>query len=76
MTRVAEYYRGTDQVVLAKGRIGGLRLIATDGPFVTGAGAEVSGPTVALVLAMTGRGSCCDDLTGDGVPILRERCRR
>src|SRR6476469_194657 len=76
VTRVAEYYRGTDQVVLAKGRIGGLRLIATDGPFVTGAGAEVSGPTVALVMAMTGRGSCCDDLTGAGVPILRERCGR
>ncbi|MFY1673608.1 maleylpyruvate isomerase family mycothiol-dependent enzyme [Plantactinospora sp. WMMB334] len=74
VTRVAEYYRGSDLVVLAKGRIGGLRLAATDGPFATGAGPMVSGRTVALVMAMTGRASHCDELTGDGVPVLRDRC--
>ncbi|MFI6874061.1 maleylpyruvate isomerase family mycothiol-dependent enzyme [Streptomyces sp. NPDC050400] len=73
VTRVAEYYRGSDLVVLAKGRIGGLRLVATDGPFTTGSGALVSGTTLALVMAMTGRTALCDDLEGDGVELLRAR---
>lgn len=73
LTRVAEYYRSTDQVVLAKGRIGGLRLAATDGPFTTGTGALVTGPTLALIMAMTGRTPFCDDLTGAGVATLRDR---
>jgi uncharacterized protein (TIGR03083 family) len=74
LTRLAHYYRGSDQVVVAKGRIGGLRLAAVDGPFATGAGPLVTGPTLALTMAMTGRGAYCDDLDGDGVAILRERC--
>jgi uncharacterized protein (TIGR03083 family) len=74
LTRVAHYYRGTDQVVVAKGRIGGLRLAATDGPFATGAGPLVSGPTLALTMAMTGRAAYCDELHGDGVETLRGRC--
>lgn len=74
VTRVAEYYRGSDLVVLAKGRIGGLRLVATDGPFRTGSGALVSGSTSALAMAMTGRTAYLDDLEGDGVELLRERC--
>lgn len=75
VTTVAEYYRGTDQVVLAKGRIGGLRLTAVDGPFATGPedGAEVRGTTIALIMAMTGRKAFCDDLEGAGVAVLRER---
>ncbi|SCL25820.1 TIGR03083 family protein [Micromonospora pallida] len=71
--RVAEYYRKTDQVVVAKGRIGGLRLVATDGPFACGTGPLVSGTTLALTMAMTGRDTYCDELSGDGVSILRER---
>lgn len=76
VTRVAEYYHGTDLVVPAKGRIGGLRLVANDGPFTTGSGPLVFGSTVALVMAMTGRAAYCDDLEGDGVDLLRERCRQ
>ncbi|WP_439650301.1 maleylpyruvate isomerase family mycothiol-dependent enzyme [Glycomyces amatae] len=71
---LAEYYRGSDFVVVAKRRVADLRLAATDGPFTAGEGPLVSGPTLALIMAMTGRGACCDDLSGDGVPILRERC--
>lgn len=71
---LAEYYRGSDLVVVAKRRVADLRLAATDGPFAAGEGPLVSGPTLALIMAMTGRGACCDDLSGDGVPILRERC--
>jgi uncharacterized protein (TIGR03083 family) len=74
LTRVAEYYQGSDQVVLAKGRIGGLRLAATDGPFAVGAGPLVSGTTLALTMVMTGRPAYCDDLDGDGVATLRDRC--
>lgn len=73
ITRVARYYQGSNQVVLAKGRIGGLRLVAADGPFTTGSGPLVSGTTVALIMAMTGRSTCCDELEGDGVAILRDR---
>ncbi|MET9354085.1 maleylpyruvate isomerase family mycothiol-dependent enzyme [Streptomyces sp. NPDC006617] len=75
VTRVAEYYRGSDLVVVAKKRVEGLRLAADDGPFTTGSGPDVSGPTVALVMAMTGREAYCDDLEGDGVELLRGRCR-
>ncbi|MEV0647262.1 maleylpyruvate isomerase family mycothiol-dependent enzyme [Phytomonospora sp. NPDC050363] len=75
VTAVAEYYAGTDQVVLAKGRIGGLRLEAVDGPFRAGdeGGAVVSGRTIALVMAMTGRMAYCEELGGDGVGVLRDR---
>ncbi|MBD0838293.1 MULTISPECIES: maleylpyruvate isomerase family mycothiol-dependent enzyme [unclassified Streptomyces] len=74
LTQVAEYYRSTDLVVVAKGRIGGLELVADDGPFTTGSGLLVSGPTLALTMAMTGRATYCDDLEGDGVELLRSRC--
>ncbi|GAA3114604.1 uncharacterized protein (TIGR03083 family) [Kribbella aluminosa] len=74
VTAVAEYYRGSDQVVLAKGRIRGLRLVATDGPFAVGSGALVSGTSLALTMAMTGRRTYCDELEGDGAATLRDRC--
>jgi uncharacterized protein (TIGR03083 family) len=74
ITRVAAYYSGSDQVVLAKGRIAGLRLAANDGPFAAGSGPLVTGATTALTMAMTGRAAYCDDLEGDGVATLRERC--
>ncbi|MDT0393146.1 MULTISPECIES: maleylpyruvate isomerase family mycothiol-dependent enzyme [Streptomyces] len=74
VTRVAEYYQGTDLVVVAKGRIGGLRLVADDGPFAVGSGPLVSGPTLALIMAMTGRAAFCDELDGAGAEVLRSRC--
>ena len=73
LTRVAEYYQGSDLPVLTKTRIRGLRLAATDGPFNTGSGPLVSGTTLALIMAMAGRGAYCDELQGDGVATLRER---
>ncbi|MEV0589299.1 maleylpyruvate isomerase family mycothiol-dependent enzyme [Nonomuraea sp. NPDC050310] len=73
LTLVAEYYQGSDQVVAARRRIAGLRLAATDGPFATGSGPLVSGTTLALIMATTGRMAYCDELEGDGVEILRGR---
>ena len=74
LTRVAEYYQGSDLPVLTKKRITGLRLVATDGPFNTGYGPLVSGTTLALTMAMAGRRAYCDALEGDGAATLRERC--
>jgi hypothetical protein len=34
----------------------------------------VHGTTLALTMAMAGRVEYCDDLTGPGVPTIREHC--
>jgi uncharacterized protein (TIGR03083 family) len=73
LTTVAVYYQGSDLPVNSRGRVRGLRLTATDGPFTAGAGPLVSGTTLALVMAMAGRAPYCDELDGDGAAILRER---
>lgn len=73
LTRLAEYYRSSNLPVFTKSRIRGLRLEATDGPFATGSGPLVSGRTLALIMAMTGRTVFCDELDGDGVTTLRAR---
>jgi uncharacterized protein (TIGR03083 family) len=73
VTQVSDYYSGSDLVVLAKGRVRGLRLEATDSSFATGSGPLVRGGTLPLVMAMTGRAAYCDELEGDGVALLRER---
>lgn len=73
LEELARYYAGSDQVVLAKSRVEGLRLVASDSDFIAGAGPIVEGPTLALIMAMTGRSAYCDDLTGDGVGELRNR---
>lgn len=74
LARTATYYAGSDQVVLAKSRIEGPRLVATDGPFAVGSGPLVTGTTLALIMAMTGRATYCDQLDGNGVATLRDRC--
>jgi uncharacterized protein (TIGR03083 family) len=74
LTELANYYQGSDLVVPAKRRIVGLRLQASDGPFTTGSGPLVSGSTLALIMAMTGRVTYCDELDGDGAATLRARC--
>jgi uncharacterized protein (TIGR03083 family) len=73
VVRVADFYKGSNLIVGAKKRIAGLRLQATDANWTTGDGPQVSGPVLALVLAMTGRTVALDDLTGDGVAQLRAR---
>ena len=73
LTRLAQYYQGSDLPVRTKTRIRGLRLVATDGPFSTGSGPLVSGTTLALIMSMAGRQTYCDDLQGDGSATLLER---
>ena len=72
-THLARFLARTNFTVASKKAIHGLHLEAVDGPFSTGVGPQVSGPTIALVMAMAGRETYCDDLTGPGVDTLRAR---
>lgn len=72
-TAVADFYASRDFTVPSRTTIAGLRLDATDGPFATGVGPLVTGPTIALVMVMAGRSTYADDLTGPGLPTLRAR---
>jgi uncharacterized protein (TIGR03083 family) len=56
-----------------RGSLAGLRFIATDQDWAHGQGPQVSGPSEALLMAMTGRGVALADLSGAGLPLLRER---
>ncbi|WP_278264075.1 maleylpyruvate isomerase family mycothiol-dependent enzyme [Nocardia sp. AG03] len=73
VTEVARFYASRDFTVSSRTAIEGLRLEATDGPFAAGSGALVTGPTLALTMAMAGRATYCDELTGPGLPTLRGR---
>lgn len=55
-----------------KQRAAGLRLVATDAQLAYGAGAEVRGPLVSLLLAVSGREAALDDLDGSGATRLRQ----
>jgi uncharacterized protein (TIGR03083 family) len=70
---VANFFKGSNLIIGSKRRISGVALQATDADWQTGSGPAVSGPVVALVLAMTGRRAALDDLEGDGVAVLRGR---
>ena len=74
VTAVAEFYARAGFTVDSKRVIAGLRLEATDGPFATGDGPVAKGTTIALVMAMAGRGAYCQELFGPGVETLRVRC--
>ncbi len=73
LVAVAEFYKGAQPLIGAKKRIAGLHLTGTDTGWQTGAGPEVSGPTLALLLAMAGRSPALEDLEGPGVTVLRSR---
>jgi uncharacterized protein (TIGR03083 family) len=73
LTRVADFYKGSNLLIGAKKRIAGLTLRATDADWSTGSGPEVTGPMISLVMAMTGRRAAMDDLAGDGVATFKSR---
>jgi uncharacterized protein (TIGR03083 family) len=72
--QVIDFYKGSNMLIGSKKRIDGLALSATDDDWQHGQGERVEGPLLSLLLAMTGRGAACDDLTGPGVQTLRSRC--
>jgi len=73
LTRVADFFKGSNLLIGAKRRIDGLALRATDTDWSTGSGPEVTGPHLSLVLAMTGRSAALADLSGEGLATLRSR---
>ncbi len=73
LTRVADFYKGSNLIVGGKRRIDGLTLRATDTGWTTGSGPEVTGPHLSLILAMTGRSAALADLSGAGLDTLRSR---
>jgi uncharacterized protein (TIGR03083 family) len=56
-----------------KKTVAGLKLTATDIEWSAGDGPAVEGPGEAIVLVAAGRRVALDDLSGDGVAVLRER---
>lgn len=73
VVQVADFYQGSNLILGAKRRIEGLTLQATDTSWSHGTGPTVSGPVIALVLAMTGRKAVAGELSGDGVATLMGR---
>ena len=73
LTRVADFFKGSNLLIGAKRRVAGLALRATDTDWSTGSGPEVTGPHLSLVLAMTGRSAALSDLSGEGLATLRSR---
>jgi uncharacterized protein (TIGR03083 family) len=73
LVTLAELYKKTGAPLRAKKRVAGLKLRATDVDWSTGAGPEIAGPAMSLILAMVGRAKALDDCTGDGVEKLRPR---
>jgi uncharacterized protein (TIGR03083 family) len=60
---------------VARGRLTGLRLEATDLPWSWGDGAVLTGPAEALMMAVTARPVALADLSGPGVDRLAARLR-
>jgi uncharacterized protein (TIGR03083 family) len=71
--RAADFYSRSNAIIGSKSRIAGVRLEASDTDWATGAGPVARGPMLAVLMSMTGRHSFLDDLTGDGVSLIRAR---
>ncbi|WP_371031450.1 maleylpyruvate isomerase family mycothiol-dependent enzyme [Pseudoclavibacter sp. JSM 162008] len=70
LAALLRYYASTDQVVVAKKRVRGLKLEATDQDIVVGRGDVVRGPALALIMAMVGRSAFLPQLSGSGASVL------
>jgi uncharacterized protein (TIGR03083 family) len=70
---VADFYMRSNLLIGSKRRIAGVTLRATDTDWQHGDGPLVTGPILALLMAMTGRKVALEDLSGDGVTVLRGR---
>jgi uncharacterized protein (TIGR03083 family) len=73
VVRTADFYKRSNLIIGSKRRISGLTLQATDADWRHGNGPTVSGPILALVLAMTGRKAALEELSGEGVSTLEAR---
>ena len=73
LVAIANSWKNSNILIGGKRRIAGVRLIATDIEWSHGDGPVVSGPMIALVLAMTGRKGAHRDLSGEGLAVLAAR---
>lgn len=73
VVEVADFYKGSNLIIGGKRRISGLELRAADTEWSHGSGPIVTGPMLDLLVAMTGRSTAADRLTGEGVALLRQR---
>lgn len=73
VTRQADFYRGSNLIIGGKKRAAGLTFRATDADWSAGSGPEVAGPALSILLAIVGRKTALDDLSGEGVETLRAR---
>ena len=73
VTACLEMYSKASFPVGTKRRIEGLSVRATDVDWSHGSGPEVTGPGMALLVAMTGRLGTLDELSGDGLATLTSR---
>jgi uncharacterized protein (TIGR03083 family) len=62
--------------LIAPGRLDGLRLVATDTGWSSGAGALLTGPIEAIGMAAAGRPAALADLHGPGTHLLASRIDR
>ena len=76
LTACLDHFTGVGFPVGTKKRIEGLRLVGTDVDWSHGAGPEVTGPGLPLLLAMTGRPEGLAALSGAGVATLGNRMPR
>lgn len=67
LERVARFYAGSDLMLPSATRARDLRLRAVDGSFDVGSGPEVTGPLIALIMALTGRDDYLAELGGPGL---------
>jgi uncharacterized protein (TIGR03083 family) len=73
VTKVIDFYAGSNLLIGGKRRVAGLTLRATDANWSRGSGPAVEGPAMALLMATAGRRAVLDDLAGPGLDTLRAR---
>lgn len=71
-----DHLKNIQPVFGSKERIAGLTLRATDAEWSTGSGPTVEGSAQQLLLAVAGRRSALDRLSGDGLTIFKTRQRK
>jgi uncharacterized protein (TIGR03083 family) len=69
-TRVWSYSGGSKAKVFKKIPLAGFRFSATDIEWAVGAGHDIAGPMVAILLVLTGRLAALPMLSGDGAAVL------
>ncbi|MFJ2618967.1 maleylpyruvate isomerase family mycothiol-dependent enzyme [Glutamicibacter sp. NPDC087344] len=73
LREVAEFFASKNFAVNSKTLVKKLSLVALDHEFTAGAGLEVRGSLVDLIMAMAGRQTACERLEGEGAEILTSR---